>query len=104
MSKENFFDDDDAVDYIRNYLPQDLKTKFSNDDIMYVIDLVYDYYDAIGALDADDDTTVEIDEDNLIDYVESNAQKDGLVKFDEGDVAFIVRGELDYCEKNHLFE
>ena len=72
MSKQEddfLYDEDDAVKYIRNYLPQELKSKFKNDDILYILDLIYDYYESNGLLseDASDDQLVEIDEDELID-------------------------------------
>jgi len=104
MSKEAIYDEDDAVKFIRNYLPQDLKTKFSDDDILYVTDLVCDYYETSGALGGNEDDVVDIDEDAMIQFVETNARKDGVIEFDDGELAHIVRGELDYCESIHLFE
>ena len=68
MSNQNddfLYDDDEAVRFIQNYLPQDLKGKFSNDDILYILDLVYEYYETNGLFDDedDDDKEIEIDED-----------------------------------------
>lgn len=41
-NKEDFmYDEDDSVKFIQNYLPQELKGKFSNDDINYIVDLIY---------------------------------------------------------------
>ena len=31
------YDEDDSVAFIQNYLPQELKGKFSNDDINYIV-------------------------------------------------------------------
>ena len=78
------YDEDESVKFIQNYLPQELKGKFSNDDINYIVDLIYDFYESRGYLndDADDDADIEIDEDELIEYVVKNAQKDGGGKFD----------------------
>ena len=56
MSKQEddfLYDEDDAVKYIRNYLPQELKSKFKNDDILYILDLIYDYYESNGLLSED---------------------------------------------------
>ena len=36
------YDEDDAVRYILNVLPQELKEKYTHDDIIYVTDVVYD--------------------------------------------------------------
>lgn len=62
------YDEDESVKFIQNYLPQELKGKFSNDDINYIVDLIYDFYESRGYLndDADDDADIEIDEDELI--------------------------------------
>jgi hypothetical protein len=104
MSDEIMHDDDNAVKFIQNYLPQELKEKFSDDDIFYIIDLVYDFYDVSGFLDGADDATVEIDEEQLILYVENNAKKDGLKHFEPDEIAILVQGELEYCDSIHLFE
>jgi len=100
------YDDDEAVKFIQNYLPQELKEKFSNDDINYIIDLIYEFYESKGYFDDDDDDddSVEIDEDELIRYVINNAQKDGVGKYKTEEIAFIVQGELEYCESIDLFE
>ena len=45
------YDEGDSVKFIRNYLPQELKEKFSDDDINYIIDLIYEYYEEKGFID-----------------------------------------------------
>ena len=109
MSEEQdlFYDDDEAVKFIQNYLPQELKEKFSNDDINYIIDLIYEFYESKGYFDDNDnndDACVDIDEDELIRYVINNAQKDGVGKYKAEEIALIVQGELEYCESIDLFE
>lgn len=100
------YDEDDSVKFIQNYLPQELKGKFSNDDINYIVDLIYDFYDSKGYLkeDPEKDGDVEIDEDELIDYVIKNAQKDGVGKFTPEEITFIVQGELEYCDSINMFD
>ena len=100
------YDDDEAVKFIQNYLPQELKEKFSDDDINYIIDLIYEFYESKGYFDDDDDDDayVDIDEEELIQYVINNAQKDGIGKYTTEEIAFIVQGELEYCESIDLFE
>ena len=108
MNEEQDFnyDDDDAVMFIQNYLPQELKEKFNNDDINYIIDLIYEFYDSKGYFDDDneDESSVDIDEEELIRYVIDNAQKDGVGKYKTEEIALIVQGELEYCESIDLFE
>ena len=110
MNEEQDFiyDDDEAVKFIRNYLPQELKEKFSDDDINYIIDLIYEFYESKGVFadndGNDEDEFVEFDEDALIRFVIKNAQKDGVGKYQSDEIAFIVQGELDYCDSINLFE
>jgi len=108
MSTNNEFsyDEDDAVKFIRNYLPQELKDKFSDDEINYVIDVVYDFYDEKGFMndDTSDEDIVDLDEEELIDYVFKNSQKDKVREFTRDEINFIVQGELQYCESIGMFE
>ena len=66
---ELLYDEDDSVKFIQNYLPQELKGKFSNDDINYIVDLIYDFYESNGMLDDDGDDEIEIDEEEVVSYV-----------------------------------
>ena len=96
-----------SVAFIRNYIPQELKELLSDDDIVYIVDLIYDYYESRGYLsdeDQDGDEPIDIDEDELLEYVVRNAKKDGVGKFDTDQIRFVVQGELEYCEGIHLFD
>ena len=100
------YDEDDSVKFIQNYLPREMKGKFSNDDINYIVDLVYDFYESKGFMneDPEKDADVEIDEEELIAYVIKNAKKDGVGKFEAEEISFIVQGELEYCDSINMFE
>lgn len=100
------YDDLAAMAYIRNYIPQEMKELLTDDDIIYFVDLIYDFYESRGLLgeDIDEEATLEFDEDELLDYVVKNAIKDGIGKFDQDQIRFIVQGELAYCESLNLFE
>ena len=105
--KEDFlYDEDESVKFIQNYLPQELKGKFSNDDIKYIVDLIYEFYESKGFLDdqASDDVEVDINEDELADFVVKNAKKDGVGKYTPEEIAFIVQGEMEYCDSIHMFD
>lgn len=107
MSEDNDFlyDEDDSVKFIQNYLPQELKGKFSDDDINYIVDLIYNYYESKGYFgEVDDSDEVEIDEEELLTYVVKNADKDGVGKYAADEIQFIVRGELEYCDSINLFD
>ena len=98
------YDEGDSVKFIRNYLPQELKEKFSDDDINYIIDLIYEYYEEKGFIDDEADDEVNIDEDELIDYVIKNAKRNGLTNFEPDEIQFVVQGELGYCDSLGMFE
>lgn len=100
------YDEDEAVKFIQNYLPQEIKEKYSNDDINYIIDVIYDFYEDKGFMgdDADDDSVVDIDEDEMVSYVLKNTRKDKIADFTEEDIAFIIQGEIAYCESIGIFE
>lgn len=105
--KDDFiYDEEDSVKFIRNYLPQELKEKFSNDDICYIVDLIYEYYESQGIFDeeSDNDAEIDIDEDELVGFVVKNAQKDGVGKFTPEEITFVVQGELGYCESINMFD
>lgn len=99
------YDEDDSVKFIQNYLPQELKGRFKDDDIIYVVDLMYDFYESKGYLkeDAADEAEIVIDEDELVEYVVENARKEGIVKVTPEEITFIVQGELEYCESINMF-
>ena len=37
-------DDEKTIEFIKNYLPQELKEKFSDDELYYFLDLIDEYY------------------------------------------------------------
>ena len=43
-------DDQKTIEFIKNYLPQDLKDKFTEDDLYYILDVIVDYYTSADAL------------------------------------------------------
>jgi hypothetical protein len=100
------YDEADAVKFIKNYIPQDLKGKFSDDDITYIIDLIYEYYENQGFFDEnmDDNQEVDIDEDALVAFVIKNAKKDGVGKYSDDEIMFIVQGEMEYCDSINMFD
>ena len=100
------YDEDDSIEFIKNHLPEEMKDKLGDDEINYVVDLIYEYYESKGYFDDDmsDDTDIEIDEGELIAYVVKNSKKDGIGPFTENEIAAIVEGELAYCDSIDLFE
>lgn len=97
------YDEDAAILFIRNQLPQEMKEKFSDDDLTYIIDLIYEFYDSKGFL-SDEEKSVEVDLDELTAFVVKNAKKDKVGNFSDDEVQFIVDAEIAYCETLGVFE
>ena len=99
------YDEDDAVRFIQNYIPQEIKGKYTNDEVNYIIDIVYEFYEEKGFMDDDnEEAIVDIDEDELISYVLKNTKKDKINNFSSDDIAFIIQGELAYCDSIGIFD
>ena len=98
------YDEDESVKFILNQLPEEMKGEFSTDDINYIVDLVYEFYEVEGFLDEDDDSEIEIDEEQLFDYVVRNVRKDGIRAYTDEQIEAIIAGELAYCDSLNIFE
>lgn len=91
-------DDEKTIEYIKNYLPQELKEKFDDDKLYYFLDLMDEYYAESGILDAepDEDGYVNIDLEEVAAYIVKEAEKDEIGKFDPEEILFVVQGEMEY--------
>lgn len=98
MSDNFSFDEDAAVKFIRESMPQELRDKYVDDDILYVIDIIWDYYEKKGFLSLDNIDTEEelLDQDDLVKYVKQELNKDKEIVVESDDVKYIVKGELEY--------
>lgn len=103
------YDEDDSLRFIRENLPEEMQDEFSDDEINYVVDLIYDFYEEKGYLDEndDDDSEIEINEDELLEYIERNARKNREIlgrDYTDEQIEAIVAGELAYCDTLNLFD
>ena len=98
-------DDEKTIEFIKGYLPQDLKEKFSDDELYYFLDVIDDYYANSGILDAkpDDEGFIDIDLDKIVDYVIKEAKKDEIGEFEHDDILFVVQGEMEYTDTLEWF-
>lgn len=100
MNEDILYNEKEAIGFIRNYLPQEMKEKFSDADLEDIIDSICEYYESTGLMDGEDDKVVDIDEDELTAYVVRRAGD----RFGTEETAFVVQGELAYCDSINLFE
>lgn len=100
------YDEDMAVSFIRSFLPDEIKDKYADDDILLVIDTIWDYYEAKGltTLPANDEEDEEqVDIDDMAKYVAKEIKKDGMLTMDYADIKLLIQGELAYEETLDIF-
>lgn len=93
-------DDEKTIEFIKNYLPQDLKDRFSDDELYYFLDVIDEYYVESGIFDAqpDEDGYIDIDLEKIVDYIIKEARKDEMGEFDPEELLFVVQGEMEYTD------
>lgn len=93
-------DDRQAVAFIQNYLPQDLKDKFTEEELYYFLDVLVDYYANSGILDSepDEEGYVDLDIDEIAEYMVKQSKKDQMGEYEADDLRWIVEGEMEYVE------
>lgn len=85
--------------FIRSQLSSELKEKFSDDELIFMVDAICTYFYTSGVLDSDDDE-VDIDLETVADFVCKEAEEEGEGPFDSQDVFFVVQADLDFQEQN----
>lgn len=93
-------DDEKTIEYIKNYMPQELKGKFSDDELHYILDLIDEYYieNEVYEEEPDEEGYINIDLDKVVDYVVSEANADHIGEYDPEEILLIVQAELEYGE------
>ena len=88
-------DDRLTVEFIKNYLPLEVKEKFTEDDLYYFLDVIGEYY--VGLLEnTKSEEEIDIDIDAVADYIAKKAKKEKIGDFDPADLRWVVDGELEY--------
>lgn len=93
-------DDERAIAYIRAYVPQEQKERFTDDEYLYLMDLIEEYCVKSGLLDGEPDAegNIDVDLDPLVDYIIKEARKDKVGEYAHDEVLFVVQGYMDYLE------
>jgi len=91
------YDDEVAVEFIHNHLPQDLKVKFTEDTLYYILDVICDFYEKNDYLNVEGDND-EKEEERLIDFIVNQARKDEIGNFSPEDVLMVLHAEAAYMD------
>lgn len=91
------FDENDAIEFIRQYIPDKIKNKYSDDDILLLIDTMYDFYEKGDEDEAKyEDESDEYNITEIVNYVKKNIRKDPDNQIEMDDVKALVEGEIEY--------
>lgn len=93
------FDENDAIEFIRGHVSKEVSDKYSDDDILLLIDTMYDFYEK------DDDDEMRYEDEaysydsyvnELVNYVKKSLRKDPDNQIEIDDVRALVEGEIEY--------
>lgn len=93
------FDENKAIKAINKALADANRKTYDEDELINIIDMIWDYYEENGMLDIDDDFEADDDEDvaaELVDYISRMLRKDKGANINFEDLPIIVQAELDY--------
>jgi hypothetical protein len=102
-NEELVFDEEDAIRFILDFIPEEDKKDLTEDDVQYVLDVIYDYYEKEGLIDEDTAEEASIDEEKMFDFVQKAVKKDKMHISDE-QIQLILEGEFEYGVKIGIYE
>lgn len=93
-------EDRQTIEFIKAYLPQEVKERFSEDDLYYMHDVMVDYFYESGILDQEPDAEgfIDIDTEEVAKVIMEQARKDKMGDFNLEDLIWVVQGELEFGE------
>ncbi len=94
----NIFDENSAVKYILGRLREIEHKEYNEDEILNIIDMIWDFYETRGLLDPDNDEDPERAEleSELVTYARTMLRRDKNASLDPEDLPLIISAELDY--------
>lgn len=91
------YDEQKAIEYIRENALKPMGVDYEDDEILNIIDMIYDFYEDNGLLDISmDDEEDDDDISALLEYIKKLISKDKAAKVSVEHIEPIVKAELDY--------
>lgn len=92
------FDEAQLIKYIKSRLEEAGRTAYPDDEILNIVDMIWDFYETRGLLDPDGDEEPERAdiEPEIVAYALTLLRRDKNSKVDNADIPLIVSAELDY--------
>lgn len=97
------FDDAQCIEFIMNLIPEEDKAGMSEDDVQYVLDTIYDFYESVGLIDENMASDGVVDETAELEYIRKAVKKDGIALTDE-QIQLILDGEFEYGLSIGIYE
>ena len=92
------FDETKAIEYMRKALGKRAEA-YDDDQLLNLIDIIWDFYEENGLLDIDADEEIDDEEDVLADlvaYAGRMLRKDKESRISDDDIAPLIEAEIDY--------
>lgn len=96
------YNEKQAIDFILSKLPEERAKIYTEDEILNVIDIIWDFYEETGLLDPatamleDDDEAEAKEEEMLVAHVRKMLAKDKGSNIDPADIDAIIKAEIEY--------
>ncbi len=92
------FDELKAVEFMNRYLNENGRKPYDEDEVINIIDMIWDYYEENGLLEIESDPDDYFDdvESEVVDYVTRMLRKDKNAVVDVQDVPLLVKAEMAY--------
>ena len=88
------FDELKAVEFINNSLKQHGRSPYDEDEVLNVIDMIWDYYEE--NIEAEPDEEADDVESEVVDYATRMLKKDKHAVISAEDVPLMVKAEMEY--------
>lgn len=94
------FDENEAVEMMKAALPEEDRNRYDEDQLVNLIDIIWDFYEQNGLLEIDLDDNEDADDDSmiddLIDYATRMVKKDRNATIIPEHIPLLVEAEIRY--------
>lgn len=98
------FDDEKCIQFILDLIPEEDKNGMTEDDVQYVLDVIYEFYESVGLIDEEDSASEGvIDEEAELAFIKKAAKKD-KVNLTDQQIQLILDGEFQYGLEIGIYE
>ncbi|MBP5456117.1 MAG: hypothetical protein J6Y37_06430 [Paludibacteraceae bacterium] len=99
------YNENEAIDFIMKRMPKELKASVKRDDVDYLLEVIYDFYEEQGFLsEGDENAEVEINEQDMVNYLTDRVAADGRSEeISENLIDEVLDGEYEYCKSKGIY-